>query len=91
MAGLLLPCLPSRARLLLRQCLCCDCRARLPSALPSPSSRTDEAAEELQSLLEEEALAGIPMLVFANKQDLLNAMPAAEVMKELELTNEKGR
>ena len=31
------------------------------------------------------------MLVFANKQDLLNAMPAAEVMKELELTNEKGR
>jgi len=53
--------------------------------------RTDEAAEELQSLLEEEALAGIPMLVFANKQDLLNAMPAAEVMKELELTNEKGR
>merc|ERR1719408_1128496 len=38
--------------------------------------RSDEAAEELSSLLEEEALAGIPVLVFANKQDLLGAMDA---------------
>lgn len=42
--------------------------------------RTDEAAEELSTLLEEEALAGVPVLVFANKQDLLNAMTAAEVI-----------
>ena len=33
--------------------------------------RTDEAAEELEGLLKEEALIGVPTLVFANKQDLL--------------------
>jgi len=53
--------------------------------------RTDEAAEELTSLLEEEGLAGIPVLIFANKQDLLGAMSAAEVMSELELTSQKDR
>jgi len=53
--------------------------------------RTDEAAEELTSLLEEELLAGVPVLVYANKQDLLNAMTAAEVMKELDISAEKGR
>jgi len=53
--------------------------------------RTDEAAEELQSLLEEEELSGVPTLVLANKQDLLGAMTAAEVMKELELTSETSR
>ena len=41
--------------------------------------RTDEAADELGQLLEEELLAGTPVLVYANKQDLLNAMSAAEV------------
>jgi len=53
--------------------------------------RADEAAEELGSLLDEELLAGLPVLVFANKQDLLNAMNAADVMKELGLTDCKDR
>jgi len=53
--------------------------------------RFDEAAEELQQLLEEELLAGVPCLVFANKQDLLNAKKAAELMEHLELTQEKSR
>jgi len=53
--------------------------------------RTDEAAEELSALLAEEDLAGVPVLVYANKQDLLNAMQASEVMKELDITGEKGR
>mmetsp|Transcript_20290 Transcript_20290/g.67161 ORF Transcript_20290/g.67161 Transcript_20290/m.67161 type:complete len:92 (-) Transcript_20290:300-575(-) len=53
--------------------------------------RTDEAAEELMSLLEEEELKSVAVLVFANKQDLLGAMSAAEVMKELELTSLKDR
>merc|ERR1719327_2149683 len=48
-------------------------------------TRTDEAADELAQLLEEEALAGVPTLVYANKQDLLNAMTAAELMGKLEL------
>jgi ADP-ribosylation factor-like protein 3 len=34
---------------------------------------------ELQSLLEEEKLAGVPVLIFANKKDLMNAMNPDEV------------
>merc|ERR1712023_417807 len=46
---------------------------------------------ELSSLLDEEALAGVPGLVYANKQDLLNAKKAAEIMDSLELTSIKSR
>lgn len=53
--------------------------------------RMDEAAEELQSLLEEEQLAGVPVLVLANKQDLEGAMTGAEVMRDLELASVKDR
>jgi len=53
--------------------------------------RFDECAEELGSLLEEEQLAGVPVLVLANKQDLLGSAPAEEVMKELELTTYTDR
>jgi len=53
--------------------------------------RTDEAAEELEGLLKEEALIGVPTLVFANKQDLLGAMTAAEIMQELDMTQYKDR
>lgn len=41
--------------------------------------RLEEAGVELASLLEEDKLAGVPVLVFANKQDLLSALPASEV------------
>jgi ADP-ribosylation factor-like protein 3 len=54
-------------------------------------ARADETAEELASLLEEEALAGATVLIFANKQDLLNAMPAEELMEKLALTSQRGR
>jgi ADP-ribosylation factor-like protein 3 len=53
--------------------------------------RVDEAAEELTSLLEAEELAGVPLLIFANKQDLLNAMTASKVMEELDVTAIKDR
>jgi len=53
--------------------------------------RTDEAADELATLLEEEDLAGVPVLVYANKQDLLNAMTAAEVMDSLDIKGDKSR
>lgn len=53
--------------------------------------RTDEAADELGQLMEEEDLAGVPVLVFANKQDLLGAMTGAEIMEALELTSFKDR
>jgi ADP-ribosylation factor-like protein 3 len=38
-----------------------------------------ETGVELGQLLDEEKLDGIPLLVFANKSDLLNALPASEV------------
>ena len=53
--------------------------------------RFDEAAEELMGLLEEDELAGVPTLCFANKQDMLGAATAAEIMKELELTSKTDR
>ena len=42
--------------------------------------RIAECGEELQSLLEEDKLAGVPCLVYANKQDLMYALPAEEVI-----------
>jgi len=53
--------------------------------------RLDETGEELYGLLDEEKLAGVPLLVFANKQDLINAVPAAEVAQELDLMRLKDR
>lgn len=37
--------------------------------------------QELMELLEEEKLKGVPVLVYANKQDLQNAVKASEVCK----------
>ena len=37
-------------------------------------------------MLEEDKLAGIPMLIFANKQDLLMALPAEEIEELLNLS-----
>jgi ADP-ribosylation factor-like protein 3 len=36
--------------------------------------RLEETGVELQQLLEEDRLLGIPLLIFANKQDLLTAL-----------------
>jgi len=41
--------------------------------------RVQEVKENLQELLAEELLAGVPLLVFANKQDLEMALEASEV------------
>lgn len=49
----------------------------------SDRMRMDETGEELQKLLEEDQLAGVPILVFANKQDLINALPADEIEEML--------
>lgn len=38
-----------------------------------------ETNAEFHSLLEEGKLAGVPVLVFANKQDLMSALPPDEV------------
>lgn len=47
--------------------------------------RVSEAREELQEILKEERLKGAALLVFANKQDLPNAMSASELTEKLGL------
>ena len=44
--------------------------------------RFEETANEMNMLLEETKLAGVPVLFFANKQDLISALPADEVQLE---------
>ena len=47
--------------------------------------RISEAAEELQKMLREDELRDATLLVFANKQDLPNAMSVSEVTDKLGL------
>ncbi|XP_031557058.1 ADP-ribosylation factor-like protein 3 [Actinia tenebrosa] len=53
--------------------------------------RMEETGVELAELLEEEKLLGVPLLVFANKQDLLSAAPAAEISEKLDLQSIRDR
>ena len=46
---------------------------------------------ELGQLLEEDKLAAIPCLIYANKQDLMNAIPPDEVSEGLNLNSIKDR
>lgn len=57
----------------------------------SDRRRIEEAGVELQQLLDEEKLTDIPLVIFANKQDLLNAMTAAELSEELHLSSIRDR
>lgn len=50
-----------------------------------------EARRELEHLLEEEKVAGVPMLIFANKQDLIGAMSAEEITMALNLSDLRDR
>jgi len=49
--------------------------------------RVNEAREELQRMLNEDELRDALLLVFANKQDLPDAMNAAEITNKLGLTS----
>lgn len=53
--------------------------------------RVDEARDELQRMLNEDELRDAQLLVFANKQDLPNAMNAAEITDTLRLHSLKQR
>ncbi|CAE8635412.1 unnamed protein product [Polarella glacialis] len=54
--------------------------------------RTDDALQELQRILDEEDdLSGLPLLFFANKQDLPNAMSVKEVGEKLLQNNLRHR
>jgi len=53
--------------------------------------RVDEAQDELMKMMREEELQDAALLVLANKQDLPNSMPAAELSEKLGLANMRGR
>lgn len=53
--------------------------------------RIDAARDELHRMLNEDELRESILLVFANKQDLPNAMSAAEMTDKLGLNNLRGR
>jgi ADP-ribosylation factor-like protein 3 len=56
------------------------------------AARLEEVNDELSRLLrEEDKLAGVPLLVFANKQDLLSALSAADISVGLNLHMIKDR
>ena len=46
----------------------------------SDEERLNECVEELNALLVEEGLAKVPLLVYANKQDLQFALEAEEIL-----------
>ncbi|KAJ2376159.1 Arf GTPase arf1, partial [Coemansia sp. RSA 2603] len=52
--------------------------------------RISEAREELQRMLNEDELRDAILLVFANKQDLPNAMNAASITEKLSLSSLAG-
>ena len=47
--------------------------------------RMEEAGYELRRLLREELLCGAPVLIFANKQDLPNALSTTDITEKMEL------
>mmetsp|Transcript_12992 Transcript_12992/g.24570 ORF Transcript_12992/g.24570 Transcript_12992/m.24570 type:complete len:182 (+) Transcript_12992:92-637(+) len=53
--------------------------------------RIEDARKELNKLLEEEVLRNAVLLVYANKQDLPNAMESAEVSEKLGLQELRDR
>ncbi|KAK3536557.1 hypothetical protein QTP86_013760, partial [Hemibagrus guttatus] len=57
----------------------------------SDCERIQEAALELQMMLEDDALRDAALLVLANKQDLPNAMPVHEMTEKLKLDTTKRR
>uniref|UniRef100_A0A667Y962 ADP-ribosylation factor-like protein 3 n=2 Tax=Myripristis murdjan TaxID=586833 RepID=A0A667Y962_9TELE len=53
--------------------------------------RFEETGVELSELIEEENLHGVPVLIFANKQDVATAMPASAVAEGLNLHTYRDR
>lgn len=57
----------------------------------SDEERLNECVEELNALLAEEGLAKVPLLVYANKQDLQFALEAEEILNHLKLMEIQNR
>merc|ERR1711998_540022 len=57
----------------------------------SDRRRLEEAAAELNELLEEDKLTGVPVLIFANKMDLISATAHDEIVEVMQLMGIKDR
>ena len=53
--------------------------------------RIDQARDEIHRMLTEDELRDVPLLIYANKQDLPNAMNAAEITDKLGLHSLRQR
>ncbi|XP_040569363.1 ADP-ribosylation factor-like protein 3 [Lepeophtheirus salmonis] len=53
--------------------------------------RFEETGQELQELLFEEKLTNVPVMIYANKQDVISASPASEIAEGLGLHHIKDR
>ncbi|GAB5362701.1 hypothetical protein AAMO2058_000820500 [Amorphochlora amoebiformis] len=51
------------------------------------TKRVEEAGVELNKLLEDDKLQSVPVLILANKQDLISAMKPKDIVKALQLMN----
>lgn len=54
-------------------------------------NRVEETGVELNELLDDEKLSGVPVLVLANKQDMVNAQSAKDIATALNLVNIRDR
>lgn len=54
-------------------------------------NRLDEARDELLSILNDDQMRGAVLVVFANKQDIPNAMTVTEITNRLELHMQRKR
>jgi ADP-ribosylation factor-like protein 3 len=53
--------------------------------------RLEECGQELNELLAEDKLAGVPLLIYANKQDLVQALAPDEISEQMQLCNIRDR
>ena len=57
----------------------------------SDSERLEETGQELYNILQQPELSGVPLLIYANKQDLNTALDADEIMEQLGLEDISDR
>jgi len=55
------------------------------------TERVEEAAEEMKRVLDDDLMRDVAILVYANKQDLPNALTPAQIAKGLKLDTERKR
>lgn len=57
----------------------------------SDKQRLEETGIELEQLISEEKLESVPLIIFANKQDLLNSLSIDEISESMGLTSIRDR